>query len=82
MEYSFQCFTCKKVVVTKHAMSEPHPTHHDECGGVLRRLFIAPSVHYHGSGYYSTDKALSTTRKDDIYDHEVVGYSGTDAIQS
>ncbi|HMN11172.1 MAG TPA: hypothetical protein PKD55_02460 [Bellilinea sp.] len=38
-----------------------------ECGGEYVRKFFAPSVHFHGSGFYATDKVLSEPTEDDLY---------------
>ena len=35
------------------------------CGGPLERIFNAPSIHYHGSGFYSTDKLLTPVKPED-----------------
>jgi predicted nucleic acid-binding Zn ribbon protein len=37
----------------------------DVCGGDLVRIFDVPNVHYHGSGFYSTDKLLTPVKPED-----------------
>jgi predicted nucleic acid-binding Zn ribbon protein len=64
MTYRFRCQKCNRIIFVDHAINDPHPQRCfavDEdkvCGGKLIRLFDAPAVTYHGSGFYSTDKAL------------------------
>jgi predicted nucleic acid-binding Zn ribbon protein len=31
--YTFRCRTCGETIFVEHAMTDPHPTHHDGCGG-------------------------------------------------
>ena len=59
MVYDFVCQGCKEKVTVVHKFSEPHPTHHADCGGELVRFFTPASIIYRVSGFYTTDKVLS-----------------------
>jgi putative FmdB family regulatory protein len=55
MLYDYKCFLCHKDIEVDLRPSEvtnelpcPH------CGGVLRRVYSAPSIQFKGSGFYST----------------------------
>jgi len=58
MTYEFICEKCKQVVTVKHGIHEDHPVVHSDCGGHLRRKFNSTNIVYHGSGFFTTDKAL------------------------
>lgn len=70
MKYTFRCKACDKTFEIEHGMHEPHPAKCPECGGRLVRRFNKPNVHYHGSGFYTTDKVLYEPDPDllDYYD--------------
>ncbi len=60
MEYGFRCQKCQKTITVAHGISQPHPKFHKGCGGKLKRIFSdPPAVQYRGSGFFTTDKALS-----------------------
>ena len=61
-EYTFRCRKCGEAVPYVLPVDSPRPQQCGHCGGELYRVYDAPNVTYHGSGFYSTDKAL--------YDHD------------
>lgn len=63
--YTFRCRKCEKEVVVKHAMADPHPTHHEGCGGELGRVFDSQAeVIYRSTGFTRTDKRFEANPKD------------------
>ena len=50
-------FVCPKdhVIEVVLGFDDEHPTHCDECGEELRRLYSAPAVRLRGPGFYLTD---------------------------
>ena len=64
MEYSFSC-TCGKKVVINHSIHDPHPGTHAGCGGKLTRVYEPASIHYKGSGFFSTDSVLQDATEDE-----------------
>lgn len=74
--YSYLCPMCKVVFDTEKGMSDPHPTTHD-CGfeGEMGRVFNPTAITFHGSGFYSTDKALDTIIPEyDLTDDQATEY--------
>lgn len=59
--YSYICENGHTIEVKKTALAR-HPEKCPECGGKLERNWKKdkPAVHYRGSGFTSTDKALDT----------------------
>lgn len=51
--YRVRCPNCGEYEIEK-PMSAPLPRCED-CGAVLRRVYIAPAIHYHAAGFYATD---------------------------
>lgn len=69
-KYDYHCMGCGRNFEVEKRMADPHPTVCDACGhDDVQRRFAPIKATYHGSGFYSTDKAL--------YD-KVPGYDGPD----
>ena len=63
--YNFRCRRCEEVVAVEHAMTEPHPTHHEGCGGELARIFDSQAlVVYKTTGFVTTDSRFASDPKD------------------
>ena len=65
MLYAFRCALCSKKVVVDHSIHAPHPERHTGCGGKLNRIFEPVSVHYRGSGFFTTDSVLQDATEDE-----------------
>jgi putative FmdB family regulatory protein len=64
--YTFRCRTCGEMVSVEHAMSDPHPTHHEGCGGELGRIFDSQSrVVYRTNGFTVVDKRFDINPHDE-----------------
>jgi predicted nucleic acid-binding Zn ribbon protein len=64
-EYTFRCRKCEKVVVIEHAMTAPHPTHHEGCGGTLGRIYDSQAlVVYKSTGFTRTDNRFKVDHND------------------
>lgn len=63
--YTFRCRKCSEVVVVTHAMTDPHPTNHEDCGGVLSRIFDSQAgVIYKSIGFTRTDRRFEPNPAD------------------
>lgn len=63
--YQFQCIACMEYIEVEHDFDEPHPETHEECGGMLNRVFIMPNIIYRSGGFQTTDKRLEKGEDDD-----------------
>jgi len=63
--YTFRCRKCVQQVVVEHALAEPHPTHHEGCGGELEHVIEPVGVIYRAGGFYATDSRLDRHSDDD-----------------
>lgn len=54
-QYLYQCDRCEKETVVERAMSaESVPNVLCQCGGNMKRVFLAPGISFKGKGFYST----------------------------
>jgi putative FmdB family regulatory protein len=67
--YTFRCRNCKTKQEFILGVDESKPAACG-CGGELVRVFDLPAVHFRGSGFYSTDKALYDPIHPDDYNPE------------
>lgn len=67
MLYTYRCPECREKLTHDKAMLDPPPDVCPECNfqGELGRVFDVPSITFHGSGFYHTDKVI-----DEITDPE------------
>lgn len=65
--YTYICPECRGTFIADKAMLDPHPNVCPHCDfeGALGRAYDAPSITFHGSGFYHTDKVI-----DEITDPE------------
>jgi putative FmdB family regulatory protein len=57
--YSFRCRKCGKTIQVSHPMTAHHPVRHENCGGLLGRIFDSQAQPiYKGAGFYTTEKRL------------------------
>lgn len=67
MIYPFRCLKCNaKVEVDMPIGSNTDITH--ECGGNMTRIYLPTTVHYRGSGFYTTDKVLYEPTDEELDD--------------
>ena len=53
--YEYACRGCGEHVETFQRFTDPPLTRHDQCGGLLRKVFHPRGVVFKGSGFYTTD---------------------------
>ena len=58
--YTYEC-ACGQVWDVRHSIHEEPEFECDNCGGAMERVIAAPAVQFKGSGFYSTDKAKSSS---------------------
>ncbi len=62
--YEYRCKSCEHTFEVFAKMSDPAPDSCPECaGGQIEKVLHPVSVHYKGSGFYSTDYAIKGTSK-------------------
>jgi putative FmdB family regulatory protein len=67
--YDYTCSNCRKVTEVIHGINDPGPKFCPECGaeGTMTKKWVAPTVHFKGSGWAKKDRstARSSKAKDD-----------------
>jgi len=58
--YTYEC-ACGRALDVRHSIHEEPEFECDNCGGPMERVIAAPAVQFKGSGFYSTDKAKSSS---------------------
>lgn len=53
--YEYHCDKCDYTFEKIQGFNDPVPAC-PACGGVVKRVFYPPNIHYRGTGFYSTDK--------------------------
>ena len=57
MVYSWECMKCGEFIDREYKLSDEKPaTIECECGGLMRRIFVAPAIKFKGEGFYSNDQ--------------------------
>lgn len=54
-KYEYACKSCGERLEVVQSFSDEPLTECPACGGVLRKVFSAPSIAFKGSGFYRTD---------------------------
>ncbi len=54
-KYEYACKSCGERLEVTQSFADPPLTECPACGGVLRKVFSAPSIAFKGSGFYRTD---------------------------
>ena len=62
--YEYQCAKCGKRTEKIENVSGPHLKKCPHCEGKVERLLTAPAIQFKGSGWYVTDYAGKSSRKD------------------
>ena len=62
--YEYECRKCKAHVEAFQKVSDKPLTKCGKCGGKLERKISAPAIQFKGSGWYVTDYAGKTTKRD------------------
>jgi putative FmdB family regulatory protein len=62
--YDYLCSNCGERTEVIHAISAPGPRFCPVCGteGTLRKAFVAPTVHFKGSGWAKKDRSTASTK--------------------
>jgi putative FmdB family regulatory protein len=61
--YDYSCANCGHVVEVIHGVHETGPTVCPNCGGLLRKRFSPPTIHFRGTGWAKKDaKAALASR--------------------
>lgn len=53
--YDYRCSSCGVTYERKESFEAPLQHACENCGGVSRRVFVAPPILFKGSGFYVTD---------------------------
>jgi putative regulatory protein, FmdB family len=62
--YEYQCAKCGKRTEKIESVSGPHLKRCPLCGGKVERMVTAPAIQFKGSGWYVTDYAGKSSRKE------------------
>lgn len=54
-KYEYACKSCGEHIEVTQTFADAPLTECPACGGVLRKVFSAPSIAFKGSGFYRTD---------------------------
>jgi putative FmdB family regulatory protein len=59
--YEYLCTSCDHSADILHGISEPGPHFCPSCGkeGTMRKQFVAPTIHYKGSGWAKKDRGTA-----------------------
>jgi putative FmdB family regulatory protein len=60
-KYEYACKSCGERLEVVQSFSDEPLTECPACGGVLRKVFSAPSITFKGSGFYRTDNRKRRT---------------------
>jgi putative FmdB family regulatory protein len=67
--YDYTCSKCRRVTEVIHGINDHGPKFCPECGaeGTMTKAFVAPTVHFKGSGWAKKDRstARASRSKDD-----------------
>ncbi len=60
--YDYTCSNCRRVTEVIHGINDHGPKFCPECGaeGTMTKKFVAPTVHFKGSGWAKKDRSSST----------------------
>jgi putative FmdB family regulatory protein len=61
-KYEYACKSCGERLEVVQSFTDEPLTECPACGGVLRKVFSAPSITFKGSGFYRTDSRGSRPR--------------------
>jgi putative FmdB family regulatory protein len=61
--YDYECRNCGHRVEVLHGVNDPGPTACHRCGGAMRKLLSAPSIHFKGSGWAKKDRSAGPAAK-------------------
>lgn len=61
--YEYACTSCEHHFDVRHSANERPELTCPKCGGSARKVFLAASIIFKGSGWYVTDSANKTTGK-------------------
>lgn len=63
--YDYTCSNCRKVTEVIHGINEPGPKFCPECGaeGTMTKKFVAPTIHFKGSGWAKKDRSTARSSK-------------------
>jgi putative FmdB family regulatory protein len=63
--YDYTCSNCRKVTEVIHGINDPGPKFCPECGaeGTMTKKWVAPTVHFKGSGWAKKDRSTARTSK-------------------
>lgn len=54
-KYDYRCMFCKANLELTHGFDDAGVKFHENCGGMLKKIFTATPVTFKGSGFYTTD---------------------------
>lgn len=63
--YDYTCSNCRKVTEVIHGINDPGPKFCPECGaeGTMTKKFVAPTIHFKGSGWAKKDRSTARTSR-------------------
>jgi putative FmdB family regulatory protein len=63
--YDYTCSNCRKVTEVIHGINDPGPKFCPECGaeGTMTKKFVAPTIHFKGSGWAKKDRSTARASK-------------------
>ena len=63
--YDYLCSNCGQTTEVIHGIDAPGPRFCPACGaeGTLRKAFVAPTVHFKGSGWAKKDRSSSSAAR-------------------
>lgn len=62
--YVFKCTKCRNTEEVVRDTEARNLSWYCECGGEMRRVYLAPHIIYVPGGFYTTDKRLDPTQDD------------------
>ncbi|HET7712327.1 MAG TPA: FmdB family zinc ribbon protein [Thermoanaerobaculia bacterium] len=62
--YEYKCVACGERIEIIQRVSDPPYSHCPKCGGEMKKLFSSPAIQFKGSGFYKTDYASSSSKKE------------------
>jgi putative FmdB family regulatory protein len=61
--YDYSCTNCGHVVEVVHGVHETGPTVCPNCGGLLRKRFSPPAIHFRGTGWAKKDARAAVAKR-------------------
>ena len=61
--YDYVCSACGHRMEVVHGIHGHGPEHCPVCGGAMRKAFVAPAVHFKGSGWAKKDRGAARSTK-------------------